>query len=242
MSSPDSIRQNSVQIIFFDAAGTLFEVRGSVGEIYSAAAQRYGVEVEPASLQQEFLRHFPAQPPLAFPRGTPEAELHRLEKEWWRRLVQAVFADRGPFPRFDEFFDGLYEFFRGGEGWRLYDDTVPTLEALQARGLRLAVISNFDSRLDDVLRALRIGHYFAAVHLSTRAGAAKPDPAIFRAALERHQVSAAHAIHVGDGLREDARGAAAAGVNAIWLDRDQSESENGGLTRITRLGQLLELL
>src|SRR5436190_671965 len=82
------------------------------------------------------------------------------EREWWRRLVWKVFDACGPFPRFDDFFTEVFELFRGREGWQLYEDVEPTLSALKAQGWRLGVISNFDSRLDDLLRAFGLEHYF----------------------------------------------------------------------------------
>jgi putative hydrolase of the HAD superfamily len=230
-----------VKVIFFDAVGTLIEIRGCVGEIYSRAAREFGFEAEPRILQLNFERSFRRPPPLAFPAGTPEAALTELEKGWWRNLVEAVFTGLGSFPRFDQFFDEIFERFRGRESWRVYDDVAPALTELKRRGLKLGVISNFDSRLYDLLRACRLDHFFDSVHISTRVGAAKPDPAIFRAAVNHYAVEARRAWHVGDSLREDVEGAMAAGVNAILLDRNDRFAENAPAPRITSLDQLVTL-
>jgi len=224
--------------VFFDAAGTLIETRGGVGEIYSRVARDFGFEAEPQTLQQNFARRFREQPPMAFPAGTPDAELQALEKGWWRNLVKAVFADLDSFPRFDEFFDDIFERFHGREFWRVFDDVEPALAALKQRGIRLGVISNFDSRLYDVLRACELDRFFDSIHISTRVGAAKPDPAIFQAALNYHAVEACQAWHVGDSLREDVEGALAVGINAVLLDRDNCFAENAHVTRITSLNRL----
>ncbi|MEO6726928.1 MAG: HAD-IA family hydrolase [Blastocatellia bacterium] len=225
------------KVIFFDAAGTLLEVRGSVGEIYSRVAAQYGLHADAEQLQQNFARWFRLQPPLAFPGNTPKERLPSLEKDWWRNLVRAVFADFGSFQHFDDFFDDVFERFRTGECWRVYDDVAPTLAELKQRGLRLGVISNFDSRLDDVLRACELEQFFDSVHISTRVGAAKPDPAIFQAALREHSIEPQQAIHVGDALREDIEGAKAVGIRAILLDRNNHHTDNS--SRITSLDQLL---
>jgi putative hydrolase of the HAD superfamily len=230
-----------VKVIFFDAVGTLIEIRGCVGEIYSRAAREFGFEAEPRILQLNFERSFRRPPPLAFPAGTPEAALTELEKGWWRNLVEAVFTGLGSFPRFDQFFDEIFERFRGREFWRVYDDVAPTLTELKRLGLKLGVISNFDSRLYDLLRACRLDHFFDSVHISTRVGAAKPDPAIFRAAVNHYAVEARRAWHVGDSLREDVEGAMAAGVNAILLDRNDRFAENAPAPCITSLNQLVTL-
>jgi len=230
-----------LKVIFFDVVGTLIETRYCVGEIYSRVAGEFGFEAEPRILQLNFERSFRRQPPLAFPAGTPEAALTELEKGWWRNLVEAVFTSLGSFPRFDQFFDEIFERFRGRESWRVFDDVAPALTELKRRGLKLGVISNFDSRLYDVLRACRLDHFFDSIHVSTRVGAAKPEPAIFQAAMNHYAVEARKAWHVGDSLREDVEGAMAAGVNAILLDRDDRFAENAPAPRITSLNQLVTL-
>src|SRR5215831_10265625 len=231
-----------LKIIFFDAVGTLIEIRGCVGEIYSRAAREFGSEAEPRILQLNFERSFRRPPPLAFPAGTPEAALTELEKGWWANLVEAVFDGLGSFPRFDKFFNEIFERFRGREFWRVYDDVAPALTGLKRRGFRLGVISNFDSRLYDVLRACSLDHFFDSIHISTRVGAAKPDRAIFQAALNDQAVEARRAWHVGDSLREDVEGAMAAGFNGILLDRDDRFAESAPAPRITSLEQVSALL
>src|SRR5215813_4948364 len=100
MQLPGESRQevnllDQVMVIFFDAAGTLIEPRGSVGEIYSRVAREYGFEAAPQTLQQNFVLRFGEQPPMAFPAGTPPAILSALEKDWWRNLVTDVFSGLG---------------------------------------------------------------------------------------------------------------------------------------------------
>jgi len=229
------------QVIFFDAAGTLIEVRGSAGEVYSRVAREFGFETEPQILQRNFALRFREQSPMAFPVGAPEVELIEMEKDWWRNLVKAVFAGLGSFPRFDQFFDELFERFRGRECWRVYHDVEPALTALKQRGIRLGVISNFDSRLYDVLRACELDDFFDSVHISTRVGAAKPDPAIFQAALSDHRIEPRQACHVGDSLQEDVAGAQAAGLQAFLIDRRGEQHSAAGYISLSSLRQLLEM-
>lgn len=204
--------------VFFDAAGTLLTVNGSVGERYAVLAREYGKDVVPHDIEAGFRRSFPNAPPLAFP-GAPAAKLAELEHAWWRAVVRDVFADFGPFPRFDDYFDALYAAFAQPEAWRLYPETRATLDTLRDRGYRLGVISNFDARLFDLLEGLDIADRFDPIIASSRAGAAKPDPAIFRHALTACGVSAEQAVHAGDTYDLDVLGARAAGVAAILIDR-----------------------
>jgi putative hydrolase of the HAD superfamily len=232
----------NVKVVFFDAAGTLIEPRSSVGEIYAEAAREFGFNAVPQTLQQNFVSRFREQPPMAFPVGTPPATLSSLEKDWWRNLVRDVFDGLGPFPRFDEFFDDVFDRFRKRDLWRVYEDVRPTLSALKDRGLRLGVVSNFDSRLYDILWDCDLGRFFNSVHISTQVGAAKPDPAIFQAALGFHSAEAGQGAHVGDSPREDFEGAAAVGLNAVLLDRGSRFAGDARATRITTLDQIVSLI
>jgi putative hydrolase of the HAD superfamily len=83
-----------------------------------------------------------------------------------------------------------------------------TVRRLEARGLSLCVVSNWDCGLPEHLE--RLGLRLPVV-TSAEAGAAKPDPAVFRLALERLGVPPGRALHVGDSP-SDAQGAAAAGM------------------------------
>jgi putative hydrolase of the HAD superfamily len=86
------------------------------------------------------------------------------------------------------------------------------LARLRAHGLALAVVSNWDVGLHDHLDALGLTPYFATVVTSAEVGAEKPDPAIFRAALDRLGVAPERSLHVGDhAFDED--GAAGAGMH-----------------------------
>jgi putative hydrolase of the HAD superfamily len=225
-------------MIFFDAAGTLIEVRGGVGDIYSRFARQYGLELAPGAIQARFAPAFRRQPPMAFPAGTPADRLQSLEWEWWRTLVRAVFAET-PFPRFEEFFAAVFAYFGRAEAWSVFEDAAPALDALRARGVRLAVISNFDGRLEGLLGELGLAAYFDAIHLSTRLGAEKPDPAIFRAALQFHGVEPERALHVGDRVEADVDGAIAAGMRAVLVDRAGTSRRE---PRIARLDELMRWL
>lgn len=103
--------------------------------------------------------------------------------------------------------------------FRLYDDVLPTLDALDDMGAVLAVVSNWDCALPQHLAALGVADRFAAIVASAPAGCRKPDPAIFAVALAALDVAPADAVHVGDRRVEDLEGARAAGVGALLLDR-----------------------
>ena len=89
-----------------------------------------------------------------------------------------------------------------------------TLARLRALGLELAVVGNWDLRLPDHLERLGLAPFFSAVVSSASAGAAKPDPRPFLAALELLAVSPERALHVGDSPADE-DGARAAGLRFL---------------------------
>jgi putative hydrolase of the HAD superfamily len=210
------------KIIFFDAVGTLFGVRGTVGEIYAQFAQKVGLTLDAQQLNTAFIQSFRAAPRAAFAQAAPQ-DLQRLEYDWWRTVAWQSFEAVGALkqlPDFDAFFQPLFTYFETADPWILYPETRKVLDQLKMLEIELAIISNFDSRLYAVLEALELGHYFQSVTISTQVGAAKPEPEIFEAAIAKHQYQPSQAWHVGDSWSEDYEGSVAAGLQGIWLNRD----------------------
>jgi putative hydrolase of the HAD superfamily len=97
------------------------------------------------------------------------------------------------------------------------DDAHEALGRLRRAGLRLGIVSNSDGRVDEALVAAGLRPYFEVVVDSTLAGVEKPDPAIFRAALDVLEVAPEQALYVGDLYEVDVIGANAAGIPAVLL-------------------------
>ncbi len=230
-----------IEIVLFDAAGTLFDVRGSVGEIYARVAGRYGVQADPAAVQEEFVRAFRARAARGvITRGA--ADPVSAERRWWKDVVAAVFAERMEESVLNRYFEEVFEAFRRADAWVLFPDTPACLDRLRSEGYRLGVLSNFDSRLLDLLAGLRLSPWFETVTLSWRAGAAKPEPEIFLQACASMRAEARQAAYVGDSLRDDYEGAAKAGLLPVLLDRRRKHAAREGLNRIESLAELPGLL
>ena len=209
------------KVIFMDAVGTLFGVRGSVGHIYSEIAHRFGVEAPAEVLNQAFFKAFATSEPPIFPEVAPEEIPHR-EFEWWGAIALSTFEQAGVLHQFSDFaafFRELYAHFATAQPWFVYPDVRPVLEEWQQMEIEMGVLSNFDSRLYAVLQALDLAQFFTSVTISSQVGAAKPDPKIFAAALQKHQCHPEEAWHIGDSLKEDYQGAKAAGLKAVLLKR-----------------------
>ncbi|BCA53176.1 Haloacid dehalogenase, subfamily IA [Nitrospira sp. KM1] len=233
----------SIRVVFFDAADTLFHVNGSVAEIYLAHAVQFGFQQSPGSLDaitQAFGRAFRDAPPALFAETDP-VKLKDSERLWWFDIVHNVFYRVGMFERFDDFFGEVFKAFESPESWRLFPDTVPSLQDLRNRKIELGIISNFDSRLFSVMRGLGIADLFDTITISSLAKAAKPAQKIFHLALEKHAVDPEEAIHIGDSIRDDVQGATQAGLHAILLDR-QGRKTDPQVRSIRSLKEIPEIL
>lgn len=113
-----------------------------------------------------------------------------------------------------------------------YPDARPALLRARGAGARVVVVSNWDVSLAEVLERVGLAPLVDAVVTSAAVGAAKPAPAIFAHALGLAGVGAPDAVHVGDSLEEDVRGATACGIRAVLLRRDQDGGPPGGGGRV----------
>lgn len=121
-----------------------------------------------------------------------------------------------------------------------FDDVVPALEALRARGLRLVAASNWDCSLGEVLERAGLARHLDGAVSSALAGAPKPEPAVFEAALEVAGCAPAEALFAGDSVVNDVRGAEACGIPAVLVARDGRAPD--GVRSIRSLAELPALI
>lgn len=157
-----------------------------------------------------------------FPWHTPEVPHPQLSTPdlWWAAL-DGVFSDVCarlglPDDVATEARRGVRQRYLSADGWTVYDDTLPTLQALQERGWRQVVVSNHVPELPELVRDLGLAPYFDVVLTSATVGYEKPHPAMYEAALKAAGV-AERVWMVGDNYEADVRGAEAAGIPAILV-------------------------
>ncbi len=217
---------NRPSVIFVDAVGTLFGVRGSVGEQYAKVASRFGVDLPAVALNQAFFKSFQAAGSPAFP-GYERAELKAKEYAWWFDIAVETFQQVDALPQFSDFeafFAELFAYFAAIAPWEVYADVPIALKRWQQLGIPLGVISNFDSRIYSVLQGLELLDYFASITISTETGTAKPNCQIFEVALQKHGCLPQNAWHIGDSFTEDYQAAQNAGLHGIWLRRGKDQA------------------
>lgn len=226
--------------VFLDAGGTLFRPHDTVGAIYAETAQAFGVRVDAQDLERAFQKEWVHAGGLR----TLTTAGEEPERAWWRAFVERVFERVGELPEEAEFFEELFDRFARSESWMLYPDTLPALRAFRGSGKRIAVVSNWDSRLFQLCDELGISPHVDCVLASVRVGAAKPDVRIFNEALTRMGVAREQVIHVGDSIEEDVEGARRAGLRPVLIRRQEFElKEAKKLPRgVPCIQSLLELL
>jgi putative hydrolase of the HAD superfamily len=218
----------SVEAVTFDVGNTLITTWPSVGHFYSEIAARHGCGgVSPEVFEQRFRAVWPGR-------------IHLSEtRAGWEQVVDEVFDGLVDIPPSRTFFSEIYDRFAQADAWRIYDDVLPTLDRLATLGFRLAVISNWDDRLRDLLRRLKLDVRFETIVVSSEIGHAKPDPAIFAEAISCLGLPANRILHIGDSAEADLHGARAAGMHAWQILRNATDS---GADHVRSLLELPELL
>jgi putative hydrolase of the HAD superfamily len=202
-----------IRAVFFDAGGTLFRAHPSVGHVYAGLAKKYGCTVPADWVEERFHKEFARRNGMALLRNLSE----NAEREFWSTLVGSIFGGKiGP-DVFDAFFDELYDLFAQPQTWRLFPDALKTLRTLRDRGLRVGIVSNWDSRLFRLCDGLGVSEHVEFILASAVVGHAKPQRGIFERALLLAGVKPYEALHVGDSYREDYWGARQAGLKSVLI-------------------------
>lgn len=229
------------QAVTLDAAGTLLEPDPAPAVVYAEALSRRGRTVDPGEVAPVFGQVWreleAALPPGAdrygvFPGG---------ERRWWASFLATVLRRLGHDAPAEPLLEELWQHFEEPAAWRVFPDVPAALAALRRNGLRLAVVSNWDSRLPRLLERLGLADSFDTLVVSALEGMEKPNPEIFARAAARLGVAPGRAVHAGDSPRDDCDGALAAGLEAVLVDRVGTRA-GACRHRVADLGALVRLL
>ena len=213
-------------MIFFDLDGTLLDHEAA--ERQGALAFAAAFSLDESGFVKRW-REVSERHVARFLAGEIDfAEQRRLRV---REILGRELAD-GEADQVSKVYLGAYE-----GNWQLYSDVLPCLKRL--RGVKLGVITN-GNREQQIkkLEATSILSRFALLVTSEDAGAAKPDPGIFRSACDRAGAPPTACTYIGDRLDTDARAATRAGLRGIWLDRAGAASDAPDVSVIGSLSEL----
>ena len=216
------LTNTDVDAVTLDAAGTILQPAPSVGHVYSDVAGAYDVNVKPELIHQCFLNAWQA---AMSPQATtaPFDQPDDTQFAWWRNLVKSAFNDAGVLhefgTRFDAFYADLYERFASPDAWHIFPDVAPFLNRARQSHIPVAIVSNWDNRLQRLVATTPLASHIAFVLTSAEARSMKPCPQIFMQAAHRLGVPASRIFHIGDSPRDDIDGARAAGLQAVLIDR-----------------------
>lgn len=120
--------------------------------------------------------------------------------------------------------------------------TLDVLDALRGDGHPLALVSNATSETAEAWPDSPLARRFDVAVFSCEVGLAKPDPAIYRTAVERLGVAPAECVFVGDGADGELAGAAAVGMTVLRTTEHNDTDPGWGGRAIASLGDLPGLL
>ena len=204
-----------VRAVVFDAVGTLLRPEPAVGVAYAAAARRFDSTRDATEVQSRFRAAWQAEEARDGEPGGLRTDEAR-ERFRWQTIVAQVFPE---VTRQDELFAALWNHFAHAANWRLFDDVPETWRELTARGLVLAVASNFDDRLPAICGLLEPLAGCRHVFVSSAVGYRKPAAEFYARVAAALDLPAASILMVGDDLENDVVAARQAGWIAVWLAR-----------------------
>jgi putative hydrolase of the HAD superfamily len=233
--SNSTVIPSPLECVFLDAGGTLLAPWPTFEGLLVTVAREHGASFGEAEAQAAILS---VARQAVWPTDWTDPATQR---EFWYDFYVEVLGVLGYEGDGAALAAALYGVFSDPASYRLFDDVRPALEWLAGRGLKLGVISNFEPWLQEVLRREGVLPLFSALAISGVLGVAKPEPGIFRAALEQAGVAPSAAIHVGDEPEIDGAAARAVGITPVLIDRFRRLPPEVG-PRIGSLTELVELV
>jgi putative hydrolase of the HAD superfamily len=204
--------------VFFDAGETLVHPHPTFPDLFARILQREGYDVDPETIRDRTHVVFDR-----FKQAADTNELWTTSPERSRRFwheVYGIFLRGLGIEGDDGLIDRVYAEFTDLANYALFEDVPPTLDKLRDAGLELGVVSNFEEWLEQLLEDLGVIGYFGVRVVSGVEGMEKPDPRIFRLAMDRAGVRPEESVvirtsrRVADRIVED--GGGVAGDRSYW--------------------------
>jgi len=225
--------------VLFDVGETLVHPEPSFPQLFARIVGEAGHERDPDAVVAAS-----ATVRSRFSEASRDGDLWTRSPETSRTFWLDVYARmlrELDLPNRDGLRERLYDGFTDLGNYALFDDVPAALDALEADGFILGIVSNYEAWLEDLLSTLGVRDRFPVRVISGLEGIEKPDPRIYRLGLQRSGVSAREVAFVGDNPEFDVDPPAALGMFPVLIDRRERYPDHEG-TRITDLRQLADVL
>lgn len=199
-----------IRSVWFDLGLTL--VYSPVDEVYQKVLASFGIQKETEDIKQcfyladkTFMRDYPHV------LGTDPSHF----MPWFLGIVNYHLGVR---LNLEETVKAYREARRSLKAnWRLIPGAAELLGELRLRGIHTGLISNWDASCRRVLAENGLDALLETVVVSSEAGVEKPDPTIFKTALNRSGIEPEQSLFVGDNYYDDVIGAAKCGIRCLLL-------------------------
>ena len=220
----DRLTSKQFKWVVFDAVGTLIHPEPSVAVAYQMIGAQHGSSLTVAEASERFRRAFRRSETEFFP-NRPQSDSvwlssDAIELARWRWIVEEVLPD---VDNLDQCFEELWNHFAHPASWSCFDEVGTILNALTDAGFRLAIATNFDSRLHSVCAGHPALNSIERRFVSSEIGYRKPAPQFYASLIQECGVAPNQILMIGDNFAHDVAGPLASDMAAILLDR--------GLTR-----------
>lgn len=213
--------QPKIKLISFDAGGTLLHPYPSVGKLYSEVMVKHGIHIAEEKLQKNFHQSF--QHVQRSTLKTSEAN----ELNFWKSIVKETLKGLAKPKDFDVLFKDLWQGFAKPGYWKLSDKCIDTLKELKNRKLQCVILSNWDSRLNNIIEGMSLAPYFEHTFISSEVGYNKPAPELFNHVENICKVSGQEILHVGDHIKNDIEPARKRNWQCLLYDpKDKHDSQH----------------
>lgn len=218
--------------VLFDFGDTLVTLPIPREELFTRAAQSIGLQLNIEAVRRAYQI-------VDFNHKYSSISI-RDRAQFYRQYNERICEALGISNYFEHLLPAVTNEFSRNRGWVLFNDSETILKILSLHKVTLGIVANWDSNLPDVVARLGIRDFFSTIVASHSAGSEKPDPAIFRIALEELSLTncSEKVLYVGNEYKADVIGSRSAGLVPVLIDRvDHYEHAD-----CLRFGSLLEWL
>jgi len=210
------------QAVFLDVGWTLVYPRRSLWTVLAEIIGQAGGSWDAGQVEgfvHALMTAKRAQEREAFRSGARYEDSDELFRGMFHALGQWVFRTAGIRSDHEVWTERTLQRFWETDNWAVFPDVVPAVCRLRDRGVRVLALSNASSELVGFLEEIGLASHLDGIIVSAIEGTRKPDPRLFRIALDRASVHAGQAVHVGDMVLEDVLGAHGLGIRPFLMDR-----------------------